>query len=88
MLYDGFALSNGYSAATAVYESATDGAGVNPCSLIVSSANGGFFAVVDAYGATIYQQPEPTPLTSTLMAGQSLSQVRLNAVNSDFEGAI
>ena len=63
MLYDGNAPSNGYSAATAVYESATYGAGANPCSLVVSSAAGGFLAVVDANGAVLYQQPPPPSTT-------------------------
>ena len=62
VLYDGNAASDGYNAATAVYNSATDGAGANPCSLTVSSAAGGFLAVVGADGAVVYQEPPPVPL--------------------------
>ena len=60
MLYDsGLAASYGHNQGTAVYYSATYGMGVNPCSLVVSSAAGGFFAVVDTTGAVIFQQPMP-----------------------------
>ncbi len=63
MLYDGNAPTHGKSAATAVYYSGTYGDGANPCSLIVSSASGGFFAVVNANGAVIFQRPTPPPTT-------------------------
>ena len=76
MLYDGLVSSDGFNAATAIYESGTYGKGVSPCSLVVSSAAGGYFAVVDASGAVIFQQPtllpspppstsEPAPTTTT-----------------------
>ena len=61
MLYDGRAASLGYSQATAVYYTETYDVGLTPCSLVVSSAAGGFFAVVDATGAIVFQRPQPLP---------------------------
>ena len=61
VLYDGNAPSSGYSVATAAFYSGTYGAGVEPCSLVVSSAAGGFFAVVDATGAVVFQRPAGLP---------------------------
>ena len=66
VLYDGNAASKGGSAATAVYYSATYGDGANPCSLVVSSAAGGYFAVVDAKGTVVFQRPTPPPQSSSV----------------------
>ena len=44
-----------------------------PCSMSVSSANGGSITVSDAYGSPLFVRP--TPSTGILASGQNLMQV-------------
>ena len=73
MLYN----ADGDLAPDAVWSTATYNEGKNPCSLIVSSADGGSVAVVDSTGAQLFKQPPMAPITpkGILAAGQQLQQV-------------
>ena len=68
--YSGIALTMGYNAGTAIFESDTYyDSGNGPCSLVVSSTPGGYIAVVDSTGTIVFQEPTqapaPPPLTTT-----------------------
>ena len=61
--YSGRAQTDGFSAATAVFYSATFTDAANaPCNLFVSSTDGGSILIEDATGAVVYQEPVRSPL--------------------------
>ena len=58
--YSGLALTEGYSQATAVYYSGTYSyAAESPCTLHVSSVNGGSIYIQVDTGSIVYQEPAP-----------------------------
>ena len=65
MAYSGASQTRGFNEGTAVYYSATYTDSANaPCTLFVSSANGGSIFIEDSKQAIIYQQPARGPLYS------------------------
>ncbi len=72
MLYDGNVPP--YSAANAVFNTATYGA-TGPCSTVVSGPNGQCsFAVLDAAGKTLFQAPTPLPAPPATITGGHAAQ--------------
>ena len=70
--YSGLAPTFGYNAATAVYYSRTfSDAASAPCSLVVSSTDGGSIFVAASSVAILYQQPQP--MFSGLYAFQNIT---------------
>ena len=57
VIYDGGYVTSGFSAANAIWDSATYETGTAPCTLVVSSSGGGSLTIVNNAGAVIFRRP-------------------------------